>query len=170
LPEPNPPLPGRNELRQAPPAPRFPAPQSLLGPRGDQLDRTAFERVVYWANANGTPIALALGVAWMESHLNTNAPRGTSGEVGMFQIMPERCRLEGQPSERLKEPEFNAWLGTKLLAQYYREEGSVERAAAKYVAGPKVFERQYSKDMWTYISWYATTVDNYASYFSRYQS
>ena len=84
--------------------------------------------------------------------------------------MPERCRLEGWPAARLSEPEFNIWMGTRLLARYYKEEGSVSRAAAKYVAGPGVFNKKYSQDMWTYINWYAATVDTYAGYFSRYRS
>jgi hypothetical protein len=161
------------ELVQPPEPPaavKAPAPQSSLGPSGSPIDQVAYQRVVRWAEANKVPISLALGVAWMESRLNTHAPRGSAGEVGMFQIMPERCRLEGWPSERLSEPEFNAWMGTMLLARYFREEGSVERAAAKYVAGPGVFNKRYSDDMQAYINWYATTVDTYARYFSRGQS
>jgi soluble lytic murein transglycosylase-like protein len=166
----NPPhLPEFNPPPEPPPA-KPAGPQSSLGPNGNRIDPVAYQRVVRWAKANGTPLSLALGVAWMESHLSTYAPRGAAGEVGMFQIMPERCRLEGWPPQRLTEPEFNAWMGTLLLAQYYQEEGSVERAAAKYVAGPGVFNNQYSPDMWAYINWYATTVDSYASYFSRLQS
>ena len=103
--------PERAPPMEAPPT-RPPAPQSSLGPYGSQVNTVAYQRVVRWAKANDAPVALALGVAWMESRLNTNAPHGTSGEVGMFQIMPERCRLEGWPSDRLNEPEFNAWLGT----------------------------------------------------------
>jgi len=146
-----------------------PAPQSLLGPRGAEIDRVAYRRVVHWAKANGAPVSLSLGVAWMESHLNPAPPRGSAGEVGMFQVLPERCHMEGQPPERLREPEFNAWMGTMLLTRYYHEEGSVAGAAAKYVAGPGVFNQEYSKDTWAYINWYATTVGTYASYFSRYQ-
>ena len=126
--------------------------------------------MVRCAKANGAPVPLALGVAWIESHLQTHPPRGAAGEVGMFQILPARCRIEGWPPKRLKEPEFNAWLGTRLLARYYREEGSWARAAAKYVAGPGVFDRSYSQDLWAYINWYASSVDSYAGYFSRYQS
>lgn len=145
-------------------------PQASLTPGGGSIDRAAYLMVVRWAKANGTPVPLALGVAWMESRLNIKSARGAAGEAGMFQIMPTRCTLEGWPARRLSEPEFNAWMGTMLLARYYQEEGSVARAAAKYVAGPGVFNRKYSKDVWAYINWYATTVDSYASYFSRYQS
>lgn len=153
------------------PSPAKPAvPQSSLGPDGNRIDPVAYQRVVRWAKANGTLVPLALGVAWMESQLNTNAPHGAAGEVGMFQIMPERCRLEGWSPVRLVEPEFNAWMGTMLLAQYYQEEGSVARAAAKYVAGPGVFDKEYSRDMWAYINWYAATVESYASYFSGFPS
>ena len=142
----------------------------MLPPGRGGLDRENYVMVVRWAKANGTPVPLALGVAWMESHLNASPARGAAGEVGMFQIMPSRCTLEGWPARRLSEPQFNAWMGTKLLAQYYREEGSMARAAAKYVAGPGVFNKKYSKDVWAYINWYASTVDSYASYFSRYQA
>ncbi len=145
-------------------------PQALLNSSGGEIDRAAYLMVVRWAKANGTPVSLALGVAWMESHLNPHPARGAAGEAGMFQIMPERCTLEGWPARRLKEPEFNAWMGTMLLARYYQEEGSVARAAAKYVAGPGVFDKKYSKDVWAYINWYASTVNSYASYFSRYQT
>ena len=134
------------------------------------VDRAAYRRVVRCAKANGAPVPLALGVAWMESHLQTYPPRGAAGEVGMFQILPARCRIEGWPPKRLEEPEFNAWLGTRLLARYYQEEGSWARAAAKYVAGPGVFDRSYSQDLWAYINWYANSVDSYAGYFSRYQT
>jgi soluble lytic murein transglycosylase-like protein len=145
-------------------------PQASLRVGSGEIDRASYLMVVRWAKANRTPVSLALGVAWMESHMNPHPTRGAAGEMGMFQILPERCTLEGWPARRLKEPEFNAWLGTLLLSRYYQEEGSVARAAAKYVAGPGVFDRKYSKDVWTYINWYASTVDSYASYFSRYQT
>lgn len=145
-------------------------PQARLSPSSGSIDRAGYLRVVRWAKANGAPVHLALAVAWMESHLNADAPRGGAGEVGMFQIMPARCVAEGWPARRLNEPEFNAWMGTLLLARYYQEEGSVARAAAKYVAGPGVFNKSYSKDVWAYINWYASAVDSYATYFSRHQA
>lgn len=145
-------------------------PQASLTTDRGGINRETYLMVVRWAKANGTPVPLALGVAWMESHMNPYPARGAAGEVGMFQIMPTRCTLEGWPARRLSEPQFNAWMGTMLLARYYQEEGSMARAAAKYVAGPGVFNKKYSKDVWAYINWYASTVDSYASYFSRYQT
>ena len=166
----NPPhLPEFNQPQEPPPA-KPPAPQSSLGSQGSRIDSAAYRRVVHWAKANGAPVPLALAVAWVESHLQSDPPRGAAGEVGMFQVLPERCRLEGYPPQRLEEPEFNTWLGTLLLARYYQEEGSWARAAAKYVAGPGVFDKSYSHDMWAYINSYASSVNNYAGYFSRYQS
>jgi hypothetical protein len=161
--------PASDEPREsAPPKPG--APQASLSNNGRSIDRAAYLRVVRWARANGAPVPLALGVAWIESHLRTYPPRGAAGEVGMFQILPARCQLEGWPPRRLKDPEFNAWLGTLLLARYYREEGSWAGAATKYVAGPRVFDKTYSNDMWAFINRYASSVDSYATYFSRYQS
>ena len=145
-------------------------PQASLTTGRGGINGETYLMVVRWAKANGTPVPLALGVAWMESHMNPYPARGAAGEVGMFQIMPTRCALEGWPARRLSEPQFNAWMGTMLLARYYQEEGSMARAAAKYVAGPGVFNKKYSKDVWAYINWYASTVDSYASYFSRYQT
>ena len=69
---------------QAPPPAKPPAPQSSLGPSGGPLDQVAYQRVVHWAKANNVPVSLALGVAWMESHLNTESAarvRRRSGDV-----------------------------------------------------------------------------------------
>ncbi len=161
--------PGADEPRQPPPV-NPDGSRVSLGSGSGSLDRSTYLLVVRWAKANNTPVPLALGVAWIESRLHANPPRGATGEIGMFQIIPARCKLEGWPPKRLAEPEFNAWMGTRLLARYYQEEGSWARAAAKYVAGPGVFNKRYSIDVWNYINWYASSVDSYADYFSRYQS
>jgi hypothetical protein len=162
--------PGNREQSPNPQAEPRGGPQARLGASGDQVNRAGYLRVIRWARANGTPVPLALGVAWIESQFQAKPPRGEAGEVGMFQIMPARCRAEGWPVRRLSEPEFNAWLGTSLLARYYREEHDYARAAAKFVAGPKVFSRKYPDEIRAYINWYASSVNSYATYFARYQS
>jgi hypothetical protein len=142
----------------------------VLSPLGTQLDLKAVSRLVHWAQVNGCPVELALATAWQESRITLHPPNGTSGEIGILQILPQRARLEGVAPVRLKNPEVNMWLGTKLLAQYYREEGSVERAAKKYVAGPHVFDKNYPDDIRTYINWYSVSVAEYARHFSQYSS
>jgi hypothetical protein len=85
-----------------------------------------------------------------------------------LQILPSRAEAEGVNPSSLADPEVNLWLGTKLLAQYFREEGSTARAAMKYVAGPGVFQRRLSADLREYIAWYSASVENYAQYFAQY--
>jgi soluble lytic murein transglycosylase-like protein len=122
--------------------------------------------VVYWSKKNNVPAELALAVAYQESRFVLHPPRGSAGEIGPMQIMPERCRAEGYPPSRLLDPGFNIWLGTKLLARYFAEERSYARAACKYVAGPAVFDRQYSQELQDYINTYAASVERYAHYFA----
>jgi len=140
----------------------------LLSPTGSLLDQAVVKRLVYWAQVNGCPVELALATAWRESEMTLHPPRGSSGEIGMMQILPERARAEGVDASRLKDPEWNMWLGTKLLARYYQQEGSVARAAMMYVAGPHVFQRTYGPELRTYIARYSASVDNFATYFGTY--
>ena len=140
----------------------------LLSPTGSPLDPAVVKRLIHWAQVNGCPIQLALATAWRESGMSLHPPRGSSGEIGMMQIMPERARLEGLDPPRLEDPETNMWLGTKLLARYYKQEGSVARAAMMYVAGPGVFEKTYGPDLRNYIARYSSSVQNFATYFGTY--
>jgi hypothetical protein len=140
----------------------------LFSPTGTPLDSAVVKRLVYWARVNGCPLELALATAWRESEMTLHPPRGSSGEVGMMQIMPERARIEGVDPSHLYDPEWNMWLGTKLLARYYQQEGSVARAAMMYVAGPNVFAKNYGPDLRNYIAHYSASVENFATYFGTY--
>ena len=140
----------------------------LLSPIGSPLDPAVVKRLIHWAQANDCPIQLALATAWRESEMSLHPPRGSSGEIGMMQIMPERARLEGVDPARLEDPETNMWLGTKLLGRYYKQQGSVARAAMMYVAGPGVFEKTYGPDLRNYIARYSSSVANFATYFGTY--
>jgi hypothetical protein len=165
-----------DRVKSPPPQPVRPSSGPLgnsarsLKPIARTLDRGTFSRVLYWAKVNHAPVALTLAVAWQESRLQPYPPRGVAGEVGTFQILPERCRVEGWAPRRLHEPDFNAWLGTYLIAKYYQEERSYARAAAKFVAGPGVFRKRYPVKVRTYINWYARSVEDYARHFYRYYS
>jgi hypothetical protein len=142
--------------------------KSLVGPTGRALDSAVVSRIVYWAQVNECPLELALATAWQESRMSPHPAHSSAGAVGIMQILPDRARLEGVDPANLEDPEINLRLGTKLLARYYQEEGSIARAAMKYVAGPGVFDRHYGRDVQNYIASYSTAVKNYAGYFGTY--
>jgi soluble lytic murein transglycosylase-like protein len=100
--------------------------------------------------------------------MSLRPPDGSSGEIGIMQILPARAKSEGVDPRRLRNPDVDMWLGTKLLARYYREEGSIARAAMKYVAGPGVFDHTYPAGVRDYIRWYSNSVQGYADYFAQY--
>lgn len=150
------------------PSPQTPSSVTWVSPDGDALNASTISRLLYWARVNGCPPDLALAEAWQESRVNPRAGRGGAGEIGMMQILPERARLEGVDARRLRDPDVNMWLGTKLLARYYRQEGSTQGAAKMYVGGPGVFQKHYAASVEEYINWYAASVQDADSYFSRY--
>lgn len=141
----------------------------IQSPAGDRmLDVHVVSRLLYWARKNNCPPELALATAWQESRMSVNPADGSSGEIGILQILPARAKAEGVDPRRLRNPDVDMWLGTKLLAQYYRQEGSVSGAAMKYVGGPNVFGHRYPRNVRNYIGWYAGSVQGYAGYFKQY--
>jgi soluble lytic murein transglycosylase-like protein len=141
----------------------------IQSPSGDGvLDPSVVARLLYWARQNHCPPELALATAWQESHLSLESADGSSGEIGMMQILPARAKAEGVNPRSLRNPDVDMWLGTKLLAEYYQQEGSVSRAAMKYVAGPNVFNHQYPMAVREYIAWYSNSVKDYSQYFKSY--
>ncbi len=155
------PLPGRADQTANDFIPR------VRGPDGQEVGPKVVSRLIYWARKNGCPPNLALATAWQESRLSLYPSDGSSGEIGIMQILPARAISEGVDPDRLRNPEVDMWLGTKLLARYYREEGSVRRAAMKYVAGPNVFDHHYPPSVRGYIRWYSDSVQLYAAYFAK---
>jgi soluble lytic murein transglycosylase-like protein len=155
------PLPGRRDQTDSDFIP------GLRSPDVQDAGPKVVSRLIYWAQKNGCPPNLALATAWQESRLSLYPPDGSSGEIGIMQILPARAVAEGVDPGRLRNPEVDMWLGTKLLARYYREEGSVRRAAMKYVAGPNVFAHHYPPGVRRYIRWYSNSVLLYAAYFAK---
>jgi hypothetical protein len=160
----------------SPPAPQPVVPrfavtiQPITSPQGSAMNPRVVSRLIYWARRNRCPPELALATAWQESRMSPRPPDGSSGEIGIMQILPARARAEGVNPRRLRNPDVDMWLGTKLLARYYQEEGNVTGAAMKYVAGPGVFEHSYPADVGEYIRWYSRSVRAYANYFAQYIS
>ncbi len=94
-------------------------------------------KVLEEARAQGVPPALADAVATVESGYNALA-RGTSGEVGLMQILPNTAAMlgfTGSVSE-LFVPPTNIHYGVAYLARAWAMSGgSVCRALMKYRAG-----------------------------------
>lgn len=91
------------------------------------------------ANQAGLPMALLLGVAKQESRF-TPAVRSPVGATGLMQLMPATAaELAGRPvpEQELEDPDRNASLGARYLAQMLRQwDGDPLLAVASYNAGP----------------------------------
>ena len=151
-------------------APRFPTKFPVIqSPSGNgELDARVVSRLLYWAKQNKCPADLALATAWQESRMTLYPADGSSGEIGILQILPARAQAEGVNPKSLRSPDVDMWLGTKLLAEYFQQEGSIRRAAMQYVAGPNVFAHHYPARVRDYVAWYSNSVHDYAGYFKHY--
>ena len=84
------------------------------------------------ANRYGVPPEIAVSVARRESNFN-QAAIGTSGEVGMFQLMPGTAADLGVDPSNLSE---NIDGGVRYLREQFDRFGSWDLALAAYNAGP----------------------------------
>jgi hypothetical protein len=71
------------------------------------------------AKKMGIPAGLALAIAEQESDFNPNAPIGSHGEIGMFQLMPDTIKkLQQQmPGFNPNDPFQNIWGGLQWLQE-----------------------------------------------------
>jgi len=110
--------------------------------------------IITQAAAMGVPSTLALAVARKESNFNPNAI-GSSGEIGLFQLMPATARDLG-----ISDPyniHQNITGGLSLLVIEYNRFGNWEQALQAYNAGsPKVLagkvpasSQAYARDVLT---------------------
>ena len=84
------------------------------------------------AQRTGVPLGLLAAVARIESGFRVNA-RGSSGEIGLMQLMPGTARGLGvNPYD----PAQNVLGGATYLAQQLRRFGDLRLALAAYNAGP----------------------------------
>ncbi len=84
------------------------------------------------ANQYGVDPNIALAVAQRESQLNQNA-RGTSGEIGIFQLMPGTAAGLGVDPYSITD---NIRGGVMYLQQMFSKYGNWTTALAAYNAGP----------------------------------
>ena len=113
-----------------------PAKASLL-PSEDGARTLYLDTIQREAAQQGVPAALADAVAMVETGYHVNAV-GTSGEIGMMQIMPATARQLGFAGTlaALFQPATNIHLGVAYLARAWAiSGGNVCRALMKYRAG-----------------------------------
>jgi len=84
------------------------------------------------ANQLGVPASYALAVAKQESGFN-QAAVGSSGEIGVFQLMPATAAGLGVDPTDLNQ---NVTGGVSLLASLYQQYGNWTQALEAYNAGP----------------------------------
>ncbi len=90
------------------------------------------EQIQQTATSLGIPPALALSVAQRESGLDPSAI-GSSGEVGLFQLLPSTAASLGVNPYNVSE---NISGGLTYLKQMFNQFGSWDLALAAYNAGP----------------------------------
>ena len=98
---------------------------------------TITEQIRSTATQYGVPPELAVIVATAESGLDPNAI-GSSGEIGLFQIMPSTAVGLGIDPNNIDQ---NITGGVSYLAEQYQRFGSWDQALAAYNAGPGAVSR-----------------------------
>ena len=89
----------------------------------------------------GVDPTLAVAIAYQESRLNPNVGRGTSGEIGMMQVMPATGKGLGFDEKALADPQKNIEAGIKYLQRGLAATGNDPMlAAAFYNGGPGAVE------------------------------
>jgi hypothetical protein len=110
------------------------------------------------AEAAGVNPKLALAIAYQESRFNPDAPRGSSGEVGLMQIKPATAAEMGFTMKDILDPDKNIEAGIKYLKQALDVTGNdIRLAPIYYNGGPGTFNKfargeDYDKRVDKYLS------------------
>lgn len=91
--------------------------------------------IVSKAKQMGIDPKLAVAVAYRESRLNPNTKNGTSGEIGLMQVMPKTAEGMGFSVDDLRDPAKNIEIGLTYLKQGLEKFGDPMLAVAGYNAG-----------------------------------
>lgn len=106
----------------------------------------------------GVPVSIALAVAEQESAFNPNA-RGSSGEIGLFQLMPATAAGLGVDPYDIDD---NIRGGVSYLAQNFARFGNWDEAIAAYNAGPsRVANANIPSSTRSYVSEVLERVQNW---------
>jgi hypothetical protein len=87
------------------------------------------------AKAMGINPRLAVSIAYREGGLNFDSKDGSSGEIGMMQVMPSTAKMMGFTEEDLRNPQKNVEIGLTYLKQGLDKFNDPVPAVAGYNAG-----------------------------------
>lgn len=101
----------------------------------DEEQAANAEKVAKAAKRAGVDPALAVAIAYQESRLRSNPPRGADGEIGMMQVMPGTGRGMGYNEKQLSNLDQNIEAGVQYLKKGLEATGNDPRLAAIYYNG-----------------------------------
>ena len=101
----------------------------------DEEQAANAEKVAKAAKRAGVDPVLAVATAYQESRLRSNPPRGSSGEIGMMQIMPGTGRGMGFNEKQLGNLDQNIEAGVQYLKKGLEATGNDPQLAAIYYNG-----------------------------------
>lgn len=108
--------------------------EEILSKLSEEQAQFALE-IVSKAKEMGIDPRLAVALAYRESGLNPNA-KGTSGEIGLMQVMPSTAKGMGFTAEELNNPSKNIEIGLTYLKRGLEKfDGDQVLAVAGYNAG-----------------------------------
>lgn len=107
----------------------------------DEEQRQNAEKVARFAVEVGVDPYFAVAIAFKESSLRTNPDRGTSGEIGMMQVLPKTGLGLGYDEKKLSNPNQNIKAGIAYLKEGLQATENIpELAAVYYNGGPGALE------------------------------
>ena len=101
----------------------------------DEEQAANAEKVANAARRAGVDPRLAVAIAFQESKLRSNPPRGADGEIGMMQVMPTTGKGLGFDEKQLSNLDQNIEAGIKYLKQGLEATGNDSQLAAIYYNG-----------------------------------
>lgn len=135
----------------------------------DKLSEKQRENAVLVATAAakaGVDPTLAVAIAYQESRLNLNPARGSSGEIGMMQVMPATGKAMGFDEKALADPQKNIEAGIQYLKRALAAtENDTKLAAVYYNGGPGAVEAlKNGKEPDPRVINYVRSLDSYGTF------
>jgi len=124
------------------------------------------EKVAEAAKRAGVNPRLAVAVAYQESRLRSNPPRGADGEIGMMQVMPGTGRGMGFNEKQLSNLDQNIEAGVQYLKKGLEATGNDPMlAAAYYNGGPGAIQvMSEGKDPDPRVRAYLRSINSYGTF------